>query len=94
MDSILIRLNLTITEVESYSNFVIVKRYRDINDIDIILSLEQIFDIINDYELTSCGSPRELQAAYEHMLEVLCASHTDAKELTDLINRIKEGDLE
>lgn len=94
MDSILIKLNLTITEVESYSNFVIVKRYRDINDIDIILSLEQIFDIINDYELTSCGSPRELQAAYEHMLEVLCASHTDAKELTYLINRIKEGDLE
>ena len=94
MESILIKLNLTIKEVESYSSFVVVKRYRDINDIDIILSLEQIFDIINDYELTLCGSPRELQAAYEHMLEVLCASHADAKELTDLIIRIKQGDLE
>ena len=94
MESILIKLNLTIAEIERYSEFLIVQRYKDINDIDLMLSLEQIFDIINDYELTLCGSPRELQAAYEHMLEVLCASHADAKELTDLIIRIKQGDLE
>lgn len=93
MESILIKLNLTIKEVELYSDFVVVKRYSSINDIDILLSLEQIFDIINDYELTSCGSPRELQAVYEHMLEALCSSHADAKELTDLINRIKQGGL-